>query len=359
MTNAYLTKDKTPKSGREFVDLIDLIAFFWRSKIWIAVGAMAGLIIGFAINSGRPDGNIVATVPVVIESAGQIATRSVIAQMNQAITRPDFRELFVKNLDQAVANSLSTKANLPFRFLPSPYNSGIVMEVLEVHSDPSGALPLKYAKALATPARELNKKISPLKGVDNGFANPNLNSNLEKSTMLVLGKMYAEWSDTQYKMSALKTKVERRTGVRLTQERPMNETAPDDYVIRMLAQYPEKFSSEERDSFLKENAELNATFRTKQLKYELVVRELLQPFSDQVTQLIDQATGNVGQVPVLAPDIEAYRALVSAGNFEHTEYKKPFVLFISCVIGSIVATFVFATFLYLQKNRNRLRAIFA
>jgi hypothetical protein len=73
------------EKAEQKIDVVDAIAFFWRAKAYILVGALIGLSAGFAFQKRyRPD-VFVSYVPLVVETSREVRAKSLISNMDRML----------------------------------------------------------------------------------------------------------------------------------------------------------------------------------------------------------------------------------------------------------------------------------
>ena len=347
-STASSSASKSHSPEDEYIDIIDVLAFLWRAKVFVITGILLGLVGAIAVTEAKKPAVYVTTMPVSLEVAGGITGDGIIAKFNGLLGRADVRSA----MQSAGVSNIGGK--LPFRLKND--SAGVSLEVSSLVADAAGEKALGAVKSLATAARDLNKKMSEAADLSPALKEPK--SDLEVQFARLASAQALEEAPVRTKLFALESKLAQKSGIRPAPAAVLKGTAIGDDVLRLLGAADGKLPAAERDAVISEYSQLVGAIKAVQAKYEQPLVEMTSALGSLSAGLIKSATGEGDNYPVIAVNEAAYKASVAAGIHERYESKRLLFAILGILLGGILGLMVFDMSRFFTENRDRMRAIF-
>ena len=340
----------------EFIDIIDILSFLWRSKFWIISGIALGCGLAVVTVQTKKPPTYVSTLPISLEAAGSLTTDGVVAKFNQLIDRPDLRS--------RLSDVEPVGGKMPFKLVST--GNVLTLEVSSLDADASGGKALKAAEGLTAAARELNQKIlaaAKSVGVEPA-SKPGQSAEIEMQYAKVAAMQTSEEAPLRVKLFSLEARLAQRSGLRPVPSVVVQAGAAGggmglgDDGMRLLGALDGKLSVSERAAILSEYADIVGRIRAIQAKYAQPVTEMTAAMASLSGGILKAASGDVGLMPVVVVDKAAFAGAVAAGTHERYESKRALFLALGVILGGMLGLMGFGVKLFLQGNRERLRKIF-
>jgi hypothetical protein len=344
-----MTEKMVQDSGvDDYIDIIDVIGFIWRAKVFVLIGALIGAatVVGI-INTKKPP-VFKTLLPATFEVAGGVTADSNIAKFNELIGREEVQ----KSLE--LANVGFIAGRVPFKLS----NSGnqLTLEFASLTSDPLGERALKAAKSLAEASRAVNKKID--NSAESASPKKSARSDLEIKFARLAEAQAREEAIPRVKLFTLEARLAQKSGMNPAPAAIVNGTALGDDVLRLLAGAEVKLTPDERQEILDEYAKLVGEIESIQSKFEQPTREMAAAMAGLSSSIINLAASDGDKFPVVTIDEAAFKSSVVAGSHEHYESKGLIFIIIGLTGGAILGLAMFGFARFARENAERLRRIF-
>ena len=345
-SSSSATKSHSPED--EYIDIIDVLAFLWRAKVFVITGILLGLVGAIAVTEAKKPAVYVTNMPVSLEVAGGITGDGIVAKFNGLLGRTEVRVA----MQSAGVSNIGGK--LPFKLKND--SAGVSLEVSSLVADTAGDKALAAAKALATAARDLNKKMSEAASL--APLSKASKSDLEVQFARLASAQALEEAPVRAKLFAMESRLAQKSGIKPTPAAVVNGTAIGDDVLRLLGAADGKLSAAERDAVIFEYSQLVGTIKALQAKYEQPLAEMTSALASLSAGLIKSATGEGDSYPVIAVNEAAYKASVAAGTHECYESKRLLFAILGIMLGGMLGLMAYGMSRFFAENRDRIRAIF-
>lgn len=338
----------------EYIDLIDILVWFWRSQFWVLSGIILSLSIASIVAVNKSLSVAVTILPLIAEQTTATTPEAIVNQFNALINRTDFQSLFLSNLEEQDRNTILLHGIAPFQLVPTN-SSNFNLEMRQTQVDLSGQQQVKIFTALMGVARGINKEI--VTKYEEQKKHPMMSEKPESElNIAALASAQAEIeAGLRIQLFHLESKIAQKTGI----HSPPSQGAlgsPEEGILKQLALSDGKLSETERTQFIKDYSQIMGLFKATQLKYEPAIRELSSILLTFSKQFIDQVAAAANVAPIFVLDEVAYKVSVMSKTNTRIESKKPAFYTFSVILGALAGCVAYAIKCYLVQNRNRLKA---
>ena len=333
-----------PAPQDDYIDIIDVLGFLWRAKVYVIVGVvlMVAAAIGVVISKKPPV--FISTVPVTLEVAGGISSDQISAKFGSLLGRADI----IKDLNAAGVGFVGGKA--PFRLVNT---LGVMtLEVSSLSTDSSGERALKAVQALTAAAEKLNKTQTDASA--DVTASKKSTSDLEEKFRQVVAAQVAEEAPFRAKLFALEARLAQKSGRNPTPATFVKGTSTGDDVMRLFGAAESKLTDLEKTEIIQEYADLVGSIKAIEAKYEEPLLQLAKAMEASSGLLSDVVRG----YPVLVANEGAYRASVAIGVHERYESKRALFVVLGVLLGGLLGLMTYGLVIFMRQNSARLRQIF-
>lgn len=348
--NNLSSKSIAATDSGEYVDIIDVVGFLSRSKMWLASGILAGLLGAGFLFTTKMSPTYFTSVPLTNEGVVKAFAAS---DLQSLFDRSEFKSAFAARYAARSGGKILVEGSLPFKVLASGAN--LILEIASKSSDPLGSRALEITNDLSLSVTEYNKNEKAHFDAQNAGVMPVLKTDLEVTFTKVVALQSAEESPYRVKLFAMEAMLSQRAGMRPIPATAVLGSSMGDDVLRLLGAVGGKISPEERTKLLTEYGLISGAIKAIQAKYELPIKDLSSRFAPLSAGLIAAANG---PMPVYVPVIDdvAFKASVAAGLHERKETKLPFILAIGLILGALFGLMAYGTKIFIEDNRDRLKA---
>jgi hypothetical protein len=334
-----------PAPQDNYIDIIDVIGFLWRAKVFVIVGVLLMMLAAIGVVNSQKPPVFISTVPVTLEVAGGISPDQIMAKFQSLVGRADV----IRDLSAAGVNFVGGKA--PFKLVNS--SDQMILEVSSLSPDVSGDKALRAAKALAEASQKLEK--AQTDGAAEVVLKKKSTSDLEIKYRKMVAGQVAEEAPFRTQLFAMEAKLAQIAGVRPIPATFTEGSSVGDDVMRLLGATESKLSVNERAKILENYAELIGNIKAIEAKYRAPLRQISMAMSVASGVLADLVKG----YPVLVPNEGAYRASVAIGSHERYENTRTLFILLGVLLGGLFGVLIYGLSRFVQSNNNRLRAIFS
>ena len=333
----------------EYIDLVDIIAWFWKSKIWVLAGFCFGLVVAGIVTINRPLSFLVTNLPLVTTPH---TPEDVMGRFNEFLLRKDFQNLFLANLDEQNRKSILLDGVNPIQLMQ--LNDTYVLAIRQQEADSTGTKQVEIFNALMKAVRQLSEqptKKQPLTGSTHAEA--------EARFVTLTSAQAEEMAALRIQLFALENKITQKTGIQSSAlmsgptSMPLEET-----ILKQIALSTGKLSDGERTQFVKTYSTIMGGIKKTHLKYEAPIRDLAATVVALSKQLSTQEAWGE-DTPILSLDENAYKVALMKNTLIHTESKKAAFYAFSSILGALAGCMAYAIRCYLLENRKRLQAAMA
>lgn len=354
-SNASLSNESAAKEP-EYVDLIDVIARIWKSKVWMITGALLGLTTAAVVGSNKPLTLVTTILPVTIDLPGPHTQERILTEFNHLINRQDFQKLFAENLGEE-KKSLLLDEKSPFQ-LGSSFGL-YYLEIRQYRADSDGAMQFKIGRALAETSRKINDRLAKEPKHEQELLHTPANTDIEATFASLASSQAEEDAPVRMELYLLEKKLIEKLGIQSSSAPKLSTAiAPETGILNLLATSGKKLSKAERIQFIKQYSALVGQLKSNDIVYQAAFRDLSDDLLTISRRLIEHATHATGNVLVISIDENAYRTSILTGKHLRVENKKPIFYTFSVIFGGLLGFTIYAAKLYFQKNREYFRAKF-
>jgi hypothetical protein len=338
---------KKPAPGEEYIDIIDVMGFLWRAKVFVIAGALIGVITSISVALAKKPPVFVTTLPVILQVAGAAKPEDIVSKFNGLLSLPN------------VQNSLISKGvefiggKLPFKLKTASGN--VRLEYSSELADPAGEKALVAAQALASAAEDLNKKIYEASAQSHLDKQPQ--SDLEIQFARVSEAQAREESPHRIKLFEIETSLAQKSGSRPIPAAFIEGTSIGDDVLRLIA--AAKLSDTERLKIVNQYSELVGKIKAIQAKYEPPIKDMTDALTSLSSGVLGAAMSESGSYPVLLVSAGQYKASVAAGNHERYENMLPLFGVLGVLLGALSGMMAYGLLVFSRENADRLRGAFS
>jgi len=340
---ATIPSSNKPAPQDDYIDIIDVMGFLWRAKVYVIVGVllMVAAAIG-VVNSKKPP-VFISAVPVTLEVAGGISSDQIIAKFGSLLGRADI----IKDLNAAGVGFVGGKA--PFKLLNS--SGEMTIEVSSLSGDSSGERALQAVQSLTAAAEKLNK--TQAEASADVTASKKSTSDLEQKLRQVVALQVAEEAPFRANLFALEAKLAQKSGRNPLPATFVKGTSIGDDVMRLFGAAESKLTDLEKTEIIQEYADLVGSIKAIEAKYDTSVTQLSTALSAASGVLTDVVKG----YPVLVADEKAYKASVAIGAHERYESKRALFIVLGVLLGGLLGLMTYGLVVFMRENSARLRQI--
>ncbi len=348
-------KSPLSPSEDEYIDMIDVIGFLWRAKLWVITGIVIGITCAAVTVYSKKPPVYVTSLPITLEVAAALNPDAIVAKFNQFIDRPD--------LKAALPGVALLGGKMPFKLVSSGSNLGL--EVSRLSAEASGDEAMKAAEGLTIAARALNKKMTDAaKSAESAITQVSQGIDIEADFAKVAQMQASDEAPVKAKLFALESKLGQKSGMRpvpsiIVNAGAVSGTSVGDDVLRLLGALEGKISAAERAAVITEYSSLVGQIRAIQAKYVQPINEMTAGMASLSAGIIKSATGDLGEVPVVVVDKAAFKASVAAGTHERYESKRTLFIALGLILGGMLGLMAYGVRLFIAENRERIQKIFA
>jgi hypothetical protein len=347
--NGSLPVGESGVKGVEYIDIVDVIGFLWRAKIWIFSGIFIGLVGAFFVFRTKMRPTYYTSVPF---SAVGFSPGLAVAELNRFVDGPEVKPLISAKYSAHSNSDPVVDGNFPLKFVMS--GSNYILEVAAKFQDSSGMKALGIASDLSRVVAQYRKDlIDHSSALDSGTVVVK-KTDLESTFTKLVAMQSIEESPYRVKLFAMEALLAQKSGTRPIPATSVLGTAMGDDVLRLMGILGSKLSNEERVKMLSEYGMITGAIKAIQAKYDLPIRELSGRFAPMSPEII--ASVNAVPFPVPVIDEPAFRVSVAAGTHERKESKLPIILALGVIIGAAAGIFGYGTKTFIEDNQDRIRA---
>jgi hypothetical protein len=331
----------------EYLDIIDVIGFLWRSKWWtlscLAIGIAASTLL---ISLKKPPVYVV-TMPVRMEISSGLTSDEVTSKFNRLNSSADVIETMRQKDALIVGQS-------PIKLLATTL--GYQVEVSSESPDPLGVKAVENAKLVSEIAKKLNARVdavtstgmTPSKGAV---------SDLEQKFSLLAEKKSLEEAPVLTKIYEIEARLAQKLGSSGLEFPPSTDETEGDQVLRLIARLGEKLTQIEKQRIIADHSRLVGEMKLIRAKYEEPVRKLSESLRQLSQGLLNSVDQNADKFPVYSIDEATFQSLVGTGSHQRYESKKTLLVILGAILGAMMGLFFYGTKLYFEENKERLRRI--
>jgi hypothetical protein len=338
-------KPNLPKNSKgiddDYVDIIDVMVFLWRAKVFVFVGVLlfSGVALAY-VNSRKPP-VYVTDLPIRLAAAGGITPDAIITKFNGFIAGSRVQEALLSRGVGFVGGKP------PFRLMKG--ENSFALEVNSLQPDPSGERALNWAKTLYEVTQDSNKK-SADEGSAAKIKAPS--SDLEYKLAQLAGAQAAEEAPLRLELFSLEARLAQAAGSRPTPAAFFKGTSIGEDVLRLMAAAQSRITATEREKILSSYSDLIGKIKAVQAKYEWPLAELEKSLALAEGVLTSLGTG----YPAAWVDEVEYKSSVMAGSHQRFENKTWLFLLLGAVLGAVFGLMSYASLSFFRANLSRLRA---
>jgi hypothetical protein len=339
----------------DHIDMIDVLGFLWRARIWVITGVTIGIVGLLVLVHSKKPSVYITSLPTTLEVVASLTTDGTVAKFSQFIDRPDIKaELPGVEL---------IGGKMPFKLVSS--GNSLALEVSRVSADPSGDAAIKAAEALTNAARSLNKKMTEAaKSAGSAISQTSQGADIESEFAKLAQMQASEEAPVKAKLFALEARLAQKSGAKplpamIVNASAVSGTSVGDDVLRLLGALDGKVTPAEQVAVIAEYSSLVGQIRAIQAKYVQPITEMTAGMVSLSSGIIKSATGDIGGVPVVVVDEAAFKASVAAGTHERYESKRALFIALGVILGGMLGLMAYGVRLFIAENRDRIQKIFA
>ena len=334
-----------PKASEDdYIDIIDVLGFFWRAKVFVIIGILIMTLLAVGIVNAKKPPVYITTVPVNLEVAGGITPDQITQNFNTLTARSDVQ----KDIRAADVGFVGGKP--PFKLTSSA--GEMAVEFSSLASDPSGEKALSAVKTLTDSARKLKKTQD--EASSRTASSKQTSSDLEEIFRKLVAAQISEEAPFRSRLFALEANLAQKTGMKPLPDTFVKGTSLGDDVFRLLGAAENKLTAAEKAQIVKDYSELAGAIKGIEAKYE-------DPLS-QLTKALSGASGDLAELAkshtVVVADETAFKASVSIGDHERYESKRGLFLVLGVMLGGLLGLMTFGAYTFIKTNKERLKAAF-
>ncbi len=333
-----------PKASEDdYIDIIDVLGFFWRAKVFVIIGILIMTLLAVGIVNAKKPPVYITSVPVSLEVAGGIMPDQITANFNGLMARADIQ----KALHTANVGFVGGKP--PFKLTSSAGETSV--EFSSLSSDPGGARALNAVRALTEASRKLNQTQEDASS--NVAPEKKASSDLEETFRKLVALQVSEEAPYRSRLFAIEANLAQKTGIRPIPATFVKGTSLGDDVFRLLGAADSKLTDSERAEIIKEYSELAGAIRVIAAKYEAPLTQLSPALSGASGVLAELVKG----YPVVLADEATFKASVSIGTHERYESKRALFLILGVMLGGLFGLMSYGAYQFFASNKDRLKAV--
>jgi hypothetical protein len=334
----------------DYLDLIDVFGFIWRSKFWLLLGISAGVSGALVFSQSRKPPVFTTTLPVTFEVSGGVSFDASASKFNELLARAEV----IHGYSAAGGDVINGK--IPAKLIYQ--SNGLSIEINTILGDSTGAKPLALAQSLASSARELNQKLLTARQSMSAGKTSALASDLETKFAKLTTAQYLEEAPLRAKLFALESSLSQRAGgIRPTPAVVVQGAAIGDDVLRMLGALDSKITPNERANLISEYSRLAGLIRAIQVKYEQPIREVGAAMAVLSSGLISDAIGESGLFPVIVVNEMDFRGAIATGTHQRFESKRALFLILGAILGGMFGIACYGLKRFIVENRERILSV--
>lgn len=382
-----MVENKNNALGQDdaYFDLIDILEFIWRARLFIVMGASIGLSVGWLVCDWTNPPIYIATVPVKLVRVAGTSNDLVKAKLDSFIserevsafnallsdsgtageiydildkeTNPLVRSAMLDNhltRENFISYQLKGAGIVPIRLLRGPGENELAAQCRFLKSDAKGVLSSAIVQAtsqaiIAHNARllkEIMKTDSTTSDrIDEGFL-----------YRQVIKMRLADEFVPRTALLKLEEKLLQRLGSNIASSLP-NES---DQIIRLMMRLVSagKMSEIEVKEIQRQRNILIAELEVIKAKYDIVLREAELPLKDMSLGILQKANGEKNELLRIVVDDEALNQKIKTSSLEQYQSKRALFTSLGLALGTVLGVFVSVLKRYLFANRKRITAIF-
>ena len=340
-----------PYVNADYIDLVDVVGFLWRGRIWILSSIILGMLGAAAMAVIKFQPTYYTSVPLI---KGSDSPGAAAAELSRVIEAPKIKATMMDRYVAHSAGEFNVDGNFPLKITSSATN--LDLEISAKSQDATGLRALGIAHDLNLSLIELKKSQNErLSKHASAEAFPIGNGELETAFTKLVALQNSEESPHRVKLFALEATLSQRAGVRPTPSTFVLGTSIGDDVLRLLGALDGKMSREEQMKILVEYGQITGAIRAIQAKYDQPIKELSARFAQVSAEIIASVPVPI-PIPIPVVDEAAFKSAVAAGTHERKETKQPFVLAVGVILGALFGIVGFGIKVFIGDNRERLRA---
>jgi hypothetical protein len=330
------------------VDVVDLLAFFWRARRSIGVGVLVGLVLALGLVVFKKPSLYFTSVPVfLIEDAVGGTSDQVKSSFESLVSHRDL----IAALSSSSAQLQIIGGKAPFKLKNS---AGLFsLEFASLSSDPTGRIAVAALETLADATRSINARINETEKALSADLQRKSSPEIRYSNLVK--RMTLELADSRIRLFALESRLSEKAGVRPLPSIVDRGTAMGDDVLRLIAIAGPKLSAEERQSIITDYAQAVGDIRAITAKYERPLEQMNESIRGFATSIRQSAQLSDSLYPVFAMDHVKYQNLVATGAHERFERKWPLFMVLGGAFGAVMGLIFYMGRQFLKDNQLRLR----
>jgi hypothetical protein len=360
-----MTNNQSPNNNQDIddqtIDVIDMLGFLWRARVYVAVGVVIGLSWAFFLTRSPVQLYFVTQIPVTVSPSPDTTIDQSIALYRSLIITPEIANAVFVHLessqDQSVKNALMAQALTKqdfvrmqvtqdisrerlFDLVKAPGQEGFVFETRLNAADDEGLLSQAIINALFV---VLINQHSDLPKVEQ-----HLDFFVES-----LRLRDAELSEPQKKLQELESSLH------ALQKGLPNHYEPDDVPL-ILGQlvHAARLNPQDAKGVLDKWLQLSFTLDKLNVKHSPVVRKI-EAISHRTKKTDSGSLDFAGKfAPVVQIDHDTLKILSLGPTVKRIGGHKANLYPIGVLLGIIGSLMVYGVQLFVMKNRDRLGAIF-
>lgn len=370
---------RSVEKTEEYIDLVDVVRFLWRSRNYILLGILCGVLFATYINVYKFPPRYYFRIPVSVDTAGAMDLATVKSRFNDLVSTPSVAERIFdeleKNSDPAVMETLkklnwtrqtfvalqsgSGGGNLtPLRIETGETKGSYVVESTRL----SPELGVELARAMTAAVKEVfldqNRRMKE-NFVQKSPKEIQNNSAPSRAYVDVAKSLEIEKSPARMRLFAIEDRLVKKWGPSIHLSKVVR-TGERDQIERLLAALVNagKVRMSEAVQILEERAELIGIMNMVDAKYSQALKDAKEPLNLTVLQIRDATGGNLGLLPIVEVDEPLLQERIQSGTVQNYESKSSYFYSVGVILGGVLGMVVFGMNLFVSQNRDRLRDVF-
>jgi len=333
-----------PDSG-ENIDIIDVFAFLWRSRVWVSVSvavslAVAALFLVFV----RPPVYVTSVPVTFFEVSASDSLSAAAAKFNAFAESTKFvSDVSSKGRFISGALKLASIEGLP------------VIEIRSDTRDSSGERARELMALITSQTKEYNRELIGRSASSAEVSGPAQAAGfgVEMGFAALVSRQTLEEAPIKLQIFSLESKL-----AKSLDSRSVDPAGLDDRVLRLLASAGSKIAEAERIRVVHEYAQLIGRLESIKVKYEKSLKVKADGLQSVSHSLVTGFDDSSGKIPVFAINEGIFRSNVLLGTHERYESKRLVTLSAGLVFGGLVGLVLYGVKLFLLENMERLKFLF-
>lgn len=363
----------------EYIDLVDVIRFFWRARFYMLVAVLIGLSSAALVSFKLRPSTYIYSVPVYVDNRPGLSFDGVITKFNHVVSTSgvadNIFEQLVKEQDPRVIELIRKNGWTKDRFIGLQVGKDVLTPLKLVKSDRGNEYIIEskfnirdeegiLTKALIAAthefisARNLFVASSQAQDVNNDEMRE-LNAAINSFEQFSNRRMVEE-SETRLKLFSLEAKLSERLG----SQAGAPHGGETDQVTRLLGYlfHSKKISKKEFQEITKTHATYLSRLEIIRIKYESMMLELGASVKKRADSIISREVDKDGVSPEVIPTLalikDVFEERLANDQVERIESKRPLYFVVGIILGLVSGVFGFAVREFIRENSAKLRAIF-